>query len=79
MLLGARREHAAGMNRLVVDQHRTAAAITRFAASLGPGEAKLIAQQVQEQSGGLDCYFVKRAVDFNFQADFCHLHQTSRA
>src|SRR4029077_19066457 len=63
--IGFDRQHQARVDRPVRHQHRARAALTQIAALLGAGQAKTIAQEVEQRRAGLDLDRVLRPVDGN--------------
>src|SRR6266850_1744663 len=56
------REHRARLHRLAVEQHGAGAAVRGVAADVRPGQAQVLAQEVDEQQPGLDPELVRGAV-----------------
>src|SRR6267142_567386 len=56
------REHRARLHRLDVEQHGAGAAVRGVAADVRPGQAQVLAQEVDEQQPGLDPELVRGAV-----------------
>src|ERR687888_802740 len=61
--VGLDREHGAGLHRVPVEMDRAGAAERRVAADLRPGEAEVVAEEVDEQRPRLDLRLVPDAVD----------------
>src|SRR5919109_3208022 len=61
--VGLDREHGARLHREPVEVDRAGAAERRVAADLRPGEAEVVAEEVDEQRPGLDLRLVPDAVD----------------
>ena len=56
-------ERQAAVDPAAIDQNRTGAALAVIAALLGPGQANMLAQQVQHSGADVDIGVVGRAVD----------------
>src|SRR3954447_20509995 len=61
--VGLDREHGAALGALAVDLDRACAAVAGVATDVCPGQAEVVAQEVDEQETGLDVGFVGLAVD----------------
>ena len=51
---GLRGEHRAGLHRLAVDMHDAGAALRRVAADMRPGQAEILAQEMNQQRAVFD-------------------------
>jgi hypothetical protein len=65
-------EHQAGHLRLTIDQDRAGAATGIVTAAFGAGQAEILAQNIEEQSVGLDRELVRPAVNVELSEFFIH-------